>query len=270
MKTILLPVHADDGSEARLQAALDIARAGGAHLDCLQVTPFNAYVAADVFGGVFVLPDVIDAVNKQVEALRTGTEDRLGREDVSWSYRHLDGDPARTIVDQSLLADLIILSPALREARPDDPLPIAGDVAIHARPPVLVLPGTATGFDVSAPAMVAWNGSPEAANALKAALPLLRLASTVTVVAVEESDAESLPPIEACEYLSRHGVKAEFREVSPGQRGVAEALLAERERCGAGYIVMGAYGHSRFREIILGGVTRHMLRHCRVPLLLSH
>ncbi len=270
MKTILLPVHADDGSEARLQVALDIARAGGAHLDCLQVTPFNAYVAADIFGGVFALPGVLDAVNKQVAAARAGTEARLAREDVRWSYRHFDGDPARTTVDQSLLADLIILSPALREPLPDESVSVAGDIAIHARSPVLVVPASATGFDVAAPAMIAWNGSPEAANALKAALPLLRFASAVVVATVTEAEAASLPSTEAAEYLSRYGIKAELREVRPGRAGIAGALLAEAERSGAGYVVMGAYGHSRFRELILGGVTRDMLRNSRVPLLLAH
>jgi nucleotide-binding universal stress UspA family protein len=270
MKTILLPIHEDDGSEARLQVALDLARADGAHLDCLQVTPFNAYVASDMLGGVFVLPDLIDAVNEQVSKLRSATEARLSREDVSWSYGHLDGDPALTIVDRSTLADLIILSPALREPKPGQPLPIAGDVAIHARTPVMVVPMAARGFDVSARAMVAWNGSPEAANALKAALPLLRRASAVDIVTIDEGDADTLPPTDACEYLARHGIKSQLSDVALQGRSVADALLAERERSGAGYIVMGAYGHSRFRELVLGGVTREMLRRCSVPILLAH
>lgn len=269
MKTILLPIHDDDGANSRMQAALDIARAHGAHLNCLQTTPLTAYVASDSFGGVFVLPDLMEAVSKQEAKLRAETEARLSREDVPWNYEHCDGDPAATIVDRSSLADLVVLSPAVREPRPGDPLPLAGDVAIHARTPVLVVPGSASGFDVGAKAMVAWNGSAEAANALKAALPMLRLAGSVVIVTVEEPDEGFLPPVDACEYLSRHGVKAELLAVGP--RGtIGDALLAARDRVGAGYVVMGAYGHSRMREYVLGGVTRQMLRECPVPLLLAH
>lgn len=270
MKTILLPIHEDDGAEARLQVALDLARAHGAHLHCLHVTPFTAYVAADSFGGVFVLPDLVDAVNEQATRLRSETEARLAREDVPWSYEHGDGDPAATIVDRSSLADLIVLSPARREPRPSDPLPIAGDVAIHARTPVLVVPAAAKGFDVAGKAFVAWNGSPEAAHALKAALPLLRLASAVVIATVEEPSDDTLPPLDACEYLSRHGVKAEVLAVKRGSGSIADTLLAARDRVGAGYVVMGAYGHSRMRELVLGGVTREMLRGAPTPLFLAH
>ena len=270
MKTILLPIHDDDGAEARFQVALDLARAHRAHLNCLQVTPLTAYVASDSFGGVFVMPDLIDAISAQEAKLRSSTEARLAREDVSWSYEHGDGDPAATIVDRSSLADLIVLSPALREPRPTDPLPLAGDVAIHARTPVCVVPASAKGFDAAGTAFVAWNGSAEAANALKAALPLLRLASSVVIATVAEPSDDMLPPLEASEYLSRHGVKSELVTVDRGRGSIADALLAARDRAGAAYVVMGAYGHSRMREFVLGGVTREMLRGSPTPLLLAH
>lgn len=270
MKTIMLPIHEDDDAEARMRAALDLARAHGAHLRCLQVTPFNAYIASDAFGGVFVLPGLIDAVNREMERLRADTEARLVREDISWSYEHCEGDPAAAIVDRSPLADLIILSPALRQAHPGDALPLAGDVAIHARTPVLTVPPSVTGFDVATRALVAWNGSPEAASALKAALPMLRLASAVVIATVAEADRDSSPPVDACEYLSRHGLKAETEAVAPGRGTIADALLAARDHCDAGYVVMGAYGHTRLREFILGGTTRQMLRDCPVPILMAH
>jgi nucleotide-binding universal stress UspA family protein len=270
MKTILLPIHDDAGAEARLQVALDLARAHSAHLSCLQVTPLTAYVASDSFGGVFVMPDLIDAVSAHEAKLRADTEARLGREDVAWSYEHGDGDPAATIVDRSSLADLIVLSAALREPRPSDPLPLAGDVAIHARTPVCVVPATASGLDVAGKALVAWNGSAEAAAALKAALPMLRLATSVVIATVAEPSEDSLPPLDAAEYLSRHGVKAELLPLERGRGSIADTLLAARDRAGAAYVVMGAYGHSRMREFILGGVTREMLRGSPTPLFLAH
>jgi nucleotide-binding universal stress UspA family protein len=270
MKTILLPIHEDDGAEARLQVALDLARAHGAHLHCLQVTPLNAYVAADPFGGFFVMSGLIEAVNKQMERLRAETEARLQREDVPWTYEHLDGEPAIRIADRSVLADLIVLSPSLREARSGDPVPLAGDVAIHARTPVLAVPSSVKGFDAGATAFVAWNGSPEAAHALKEALPMLRLSATVVIATVAETDGEMLPPTDAAEYLSRYGLKAELQAIEPARGSIADALLVARDLCRAHYLVMGAYGHTRLREFILGGTTRQMLRDSPVPIFMSH
>lgn len=178
--------------------------------------------------------------------------------------------PAATIVDRSSLADLIVLSTALREPVPGDPLPLAGDVAINARTPVLVVPAGTTRFDVTGKAFVAWNGSPEAAHALKASLPMLRLAASVVIATVEEPHSGFLPPLDACEYLSRHGVKAELLAIERGKASTADALLTARDRTGAGYVVMGAYGHSRMREFVLGGVTREMLRGSPVPMFLAH
>jgi nucleotide-binding universal stress UspA family protein len=270
MKTILLPIDDDIGADARMQVALDVARAVRGHLSCVQVTPMSAFIVTSEFGGVFVLNDVADAIEKHEARLRSQTEARLGREDVPWDYTHVDGSVPESIVSRADLADLIVLAPAVGPERTGDPLPLAGGVAVHARVPVLVVPQRATGFPLGAPALIAWNGRPEAAAAIRSALPLLRFASSITVVTVAEPDPSGFPATEACEYLSRHGLKAELREVDAGTRGVADALLATREALGAGYVVMGAYGHSRLRELLLGGVTRQMLRDCPVPMLLAH
>lgn len=269
MKTILLPIHADDAFESRMQVALDLARTFDGHLNCLQITPLTAYVATDSFGGVYVLNDVIDAVQKHEDELRERTEARLARENVPWSYEHLDGDPATTIVARSRLADIVVVSRALREPKPGEPQPLAADVAIHARTPVLAVPAGMKGFIPSGTALVAWNGSPEAAYALKCSLPLLKLASEIHVVTIAEAFGDLIPAREAGEYLSRHGLKAEIHDVDRDE-SVGETLLAALEEIGGDYVIMGAYGHSRARELVFGGVTRRMLKDCPVPLVLAH
>lgn len=270
MKTILLHIHDDDAAEARLQAALDLARAHSGHLACLQVTPLIAYTSSDVFGGVYLMPDLLEAVQKQESRLREATEARLARENVSWSYEHDDGDPAATLVARSALADVVVLSRCLRQPKPGEPEPLAGDVAVHSSTPVLAVPPATNGFDVCGKAFVAWNGSIEAATALKAALPMLRQASEINLVRVSEDREGMLPATDACEYLSRHGLKVELREVARNGQAVGETLMGALAMVGGDYVVMGAYGHSRAREFLLGGVTRHMLAHCPVPLLLAH
>jgi nucleotide-binding universal stress UspA family protein len=222
-----------------------------------------------MFGGVYVLTDVLGAVRLSEEKLRVETEARLARENVPWSYLHCDGDPATTIVARSRLADVVVLSRALGEPRLGEPMPLAGDVALHARTPVLAVPPGASGFTATDTAFVAWNGSAESAYALKSAMPLLRQASRIHIVTVANGGSTAFPTTDACEYLSRHGLKAELHEVRR-DGPVTDALLEAREAIGGDYMVMGAYGHSRAREYILGGVTRRMLQQCPVPLLLAH
>ena len=134
--------------------------------------------------------------------------------------------------------------------------------------PVLAIPAPAGPSAPDAPAVVAWNGRAEAARALTAALPLLRRASHVTVIHAGADDSGILPPVIA--FLARHGITAAPCNVPAGGRDAGAALLGEAERCGAGLLVFGAYGHSRARELIFGGVTRHILHHAKIPVLLAH
>jgi nucleotide-binding universal stress UspA family protein len=270
MTNILLHIHDDDAAQARMQAALDLARALNGHLSCLHVTPFNNYIASDVFGGVYVLPDVMAAVAKHSEKMRADIQAQLSREDVAWSYEGCDGDPAAALVDRARLADFVVLSRATRDPAPNEPLPLAGDVAVHTRALVLAVPPAPVGFDACGAAFIAWNGSIEAANALKASLPMLKLASAINIVTVVEDATSEFPATDGAEYLSRHGLKAAVHSVDRNNRSAGEALLGALADIGGAYVVMGAYGHSRARELLLGGVTRHMLKNCPVPLLLAH
>lgn len=271
MQSLLLHIHRDRGQEARFQAAVDVARAFNGHITCLQATPFESYVIGDPFGGIYALPQMIAQIREEEEAERSAIEDRLRGEGVSWDWLAYDGSAAKMLVDRSRLADLIVVSPDARdEDAKNQPPPVAADVALHARTPVLVVPPESRGLNCSGTAVVAWNGSFEASHALRFALPLLRLASSVTIVtAVEEGDT-AFPATEACEYLSRHGIGSELVERPRDGQPIATILTNAVASIGGDYLVMGAYGHSRVRERILGGVTRGMLDEPTVPLLLAH
>ena len=269
MKSILLHIHDDKGQEARLQAALDLARSMSGHLVCLQVTPYSSYIASDPFGGVFILPDVLEQLTAQEEAARARIETRLAREGIAYDWLHAQGDIAQVIVEQARLVDLVVLSRALETPKPRLPLPLVGDVALHARTPVLAVPPESKGFAAAGAMLVAWNGSAEAAAALKASLPLLRQAARVDIVAIEEAPSD-FPPTDACVYLARHGIKAEIHQRPRAQRDIGDLLIEAAQEFGSACVVMGAYGHSRVREYLLGGVTRQMLVECPIPLLLAH
>ncbi|MGB3318844.1 MAG: universal stress protein, partial [Sphingopyxis granuli] len=135
--------------------------------------------------------------------------------------------------------------------------------------PVLALPQGTKAIDHDAPVLVAWNGSPQAAAALRAALPLLRDGRPVMLVAVGQDDG-AFPGTDALRYLSRHDIHAELTLVDRGTATVEERLEEQAVALGAGLIVMGAFGKSRLRETLFGGTTQYLVTKGRFPLLLAH
>ena len=269
MKTVQLYATEDNGMESRLQAALDVTRAFEGHLACVQVTPFDAIIMGDPLGGVYAIPNMVAAVQDAEDDHKKRIEERLGVEGATWDWSRYIGQPAQIAVECSPLADLIVLSLPGEDGGYTGPHSMAADVAVCARAPVLAVERETRNFDCFGPAMLAWNGSPEAAHALRLTLPMLRLASAIHIVTVAEEKA-SFPPTDASVYLSRHGLASELHEWPGGDRSVADALRDAAATLGAAYLVMGAYGHSRFSEAVFGGVTRDLLRHSPVPLLLAH
>ena len=271
LKSILLHVNLDDGQNSRLEAALDLVRIHEGHLTCLQATPFYSYgFAADAYAGTYGFPQLYDEIRAQELGEQERIEQRLRREGLSWDWIHADGSAAHLLVEQAKLADLIVVSrPVGGEPTLPRPLPLAADVAIHSRAPVLAVPVESRNFDCAGPAAIAWNGSLEAAHALRLALPMIRCSSAVHLLTVSEGDRQ-FPATDASSYLARHGVPSELHEIA-GHASEVAGLLAERAaELGASYLVMGAYGHSRLREKLLGGVTRELLLNSPVPLVLAH
>jgi nucleotide-binding universal stress UspA family protein len=116
---------------------------------------------------------------------------------------------------------------------------------------------------------IAWNGSAQAARAVEGALPFLAGAK-VTVLTAAEKDEFVAAPAELSAYLAWHGVSASTATVEADSDAAGEALLAEAGKLGADLLVMGGYGHSRVREVILGGVTYHVLGNAEIPVLMAH
>jgi nucleotide-binding universal stress UspA family protein len=269
MKSILLYVNDDEGLESRLAAALAIAHQQGGHLSCIQVTPVSDYVAIDPFGGVYQLKTLFEDLAERAAEARVRVEARLMKEKIEWDWSIYDDGVAASIVSRSRLADLIVLSQAdYTSSKSVHPLPLVADVSIHARTPVLAVPIAGSVFNPAGTAMIAWNGSPEAANAVRAALPLVKMASAVQVISFDEDQSFAMADVRR--YLAAHGVTTGCNEHKLDGNTVGEALCHMSSALSASYVVMGAYGHTRFREAVLGGVSRHMLAHSQVPLLLAH
>jgi nucleotide-binding universal stress UspA family protein len=168
----------------------------------------------------------------------------------------------------------------LGQVDPDNPLPEVGrtmveDLLMTAGRPVLIIPYAGQFGSIGSNTLIGWTATREAARAVHDALPLLAPSAKVTVLSVQSSkpppDVKMLPSVEIAEHLARHGldVSAARTVVSDGL-SPADALLDYASDISADLLVVGGYGHSRTREMILGGVTRDLLRHMTVPVLMSH
>lgn len=261
MRSILVQGGRDAGMGDRLDAAMDIARLSGGHLTVLVDTPVDQFVTVDPYGGAILAREALETALKEDDALAAALGDRLGRDDVPFDVAQSELPRVEALARAADLADLAVISRSSG---------LVGDLALAASCPVLALPDGAAFTLPLGTACVAWDGGSEAARALKAAVPLLAQAQSVRVVSVLVDEPKGFPPTEALRYLSRHGIKAELVEL-PCDNSVEETLAAEVARCGAGLLVMGAYGHSRLREFLFGGVTRFFLDELTAPpLLMAH
>lgn len=272
MRSILVHVFGDTGMEARLQAALDLARRFDAHLTFVHAIPYGYGVPGDFYGSIGA--EMMVEFDRQQKELRGKYEDRLAKEDVRWDWRTYDGTAGHILIHLAPLADAIVVgahSPVGTTIRPSY---VVNDLAGNVRPPILVVPETNRGLVADTPVTVAWNGSAEAGHAIQASMPVLLAASEVHLLCVNEAhnDATALPSEAAASYLSGHGIECEVVKIAHRKDDViiAEQLFEASRHRNAGVMVAGAYGHSRFREWVLGGVTRDLLRNPPMPLMISH
>lgn len=271
MKSILLHIDGDSCMEARMQVALDIARATGAHITCLQAVSFEVFAPGDFYGSAMAA--AMPKIKEAAEELRAKIEADLANEDVQWEWQFLYGMAEHRLLEQSALHDLVIVGPNDIGEERRGPSAMVGDLVLKAPAPVLVVPGSTKRLDMKAPMMVAWNGSSEACVALRAATPLLSCASKVYLVSVsEQSDKDrfDFPAIDGAKYLSRHGIETEIDEVPRGEAKISDTLFSAAELRKCSMMVMGAYGHSRLSEMLFGGVTRRSLTDPQLPMFLGH
>jgi nucleotide-binding universal stress UspA family protein len=271
MKSILLHIDQDRAMSARLQVALDIARASNGHIICLQAVSYEVFAPGDMYGAAMAA--AMPVIKENADKLRSQVEARLEHEGVPWDWRFVYGLAQHRLLELSPLADVVIVGPSDLGDDGRGPSALVGDMVLKAPVPVLVVPEGAGSFDVSAPMMIAWNGSAEACHALRAAMPLLACSCKVTLVSVAEASDKArfdFPQAEGAQYLSRHGIACEIVEIPRGEAKIADTLFSAAQLRECSLLVMGAFGHSRLAEMLLGGVTRRMLSEPQMPVLLAH
>lgn len=267
MKSIMVHAGGDAAFESRLQAGLDLARQFDGHMTLILPRPTQDYVAFDMFGGAHFVAEAFEAAEKERGKLCARIDARLKAEDVPWDWQMFDGTTSDALIYAARLADVLVMS--LDE--PGSPGPArawVSDVVTASRTPVLAVPASARRLSFDR-AMVAYDGGFEAANALRASLPMLH-AATAVIISEIEMVPEEFPVTDAANYLSRHGISAEIAVAAKGDQSVEERLLAEADAWKPDFLVMGAYSHGRWREAMFGGVTRFMLGSLGIPVLLAH
>jgi len=264
-----------DGSDLHgvLSAAVALTVRLSGRLDVLHIKgdPFDAIpISVEGMTGEMI-DDITEAAKKAIEARRVQARAEYDRvcatsgQKVSW--KEVVGRPSKMLSIASRFADLLVLGQP-DEKSPDSLFEAVDAALFETGRPVMLIPANIPST-IGNRIMIAWNGSTQSAKAVTAAIPLLRLAGQVEIVQAGEIDKDA-PVSELVSYLAGHGVKAQPHAIDLGIRDVGGALIDAAERFEADLIVMGAYGHSRFRERILGGATRDLLKNSPWPILMMH
>ena len=274
-----LLVHVDDSKACaeRVRAAIDLAIAHEAHLT-------GVYVIGDLppetFESSYLLPEMREMLQQEggtrAEAALARFTEAAKRNQISFEARTDRGlytAVAEALVVHARYADVVILG----QADPDDgggPRDLPEAVTLASGRPSLVIPYIGPQATLGQRVTVAWDASREATRAVNDALPILTRAQAVAVVAVNPREMAfghgEQPGGDIAVHLARHGIKVEVQRIESRDVDVANIVLSHIADQSSDLLVMGAYGHSRLRELVLGGVTRTILHDMTVPVLMAH
>ncbi len=280
VKDLLVVVDVSPRSAARMELAARLAIQHNAHLTGLHVIDIPS---ANYFYGA-AMPFVPTNPEEIVERIRAEAVEAakpveaafrecLRRNGIEGEWRLAEGAPPATATLHARYADLTIVGQPNRDEPQDADAVLVTTVMTSGRP-VLAVPFVGEFPTIGERVLVAWNASREAARALNDALPLLLNAKQVTILAINPQRGVGghgdVPAADIALHLARHGLKAEAAHTVARDIADGEALLSYAADIGADLIVAGAYGHSRARELVFGGVTRTLIAEMTAPVLFSH
>jgi nucleotide-binding universal stress UspA family protein len=196
---------------------------------------------------------------------------RCERDGIAHEWRVAEGMTAEHVTAAARYADLVVLGQADPEGTGRGAALLLDDAIFYSGRPVLVVPHAGDFADIGRRVLVGWKAGREASRALHDALPLMAGAEKVTVLSVNPGGPpDHLPGAAIARHLARHGITAEAARADVAEVGDGDVLLNAAADLGADLLVAGAYGHSRLRELVLGGVTNTLLSRMTVPVLFSH
>ncbi len=277
LKNVL--VHVDGGERAgeRIRVAADLVRPGDGHLTGLFIVPDPP---VPTWAAAGMPPRLLEAAYARAESEADTARQRFlelaEAVGVHAEWRKASGPVGAVAARHARYADLAVVGKGSADEPERFPYAdLAADLTMSCGRPVLVIPNAGRFEHVGRRILVCWNASREATRAVNDAMALLQAAETVSVLAVNPGrssggDHGQLPGAEIALHLARHGVNAEARTTAGDGISVADILLSHVADHGVDLIVAGAWGHSRMREWVFGGVTESLLRDTTAPALLSH
>ena len=273
-KDLLVYVDATKTAPVCLDVAAMLAEAHDAHVTALHVSP-PPFVMADLGPGGATevirwqeeqIRQMADRAEQEVAAARQ----RSGRE-IEW--RRVGGEILPTVQLHGHYADVIVLGQGRRDEDQSAVADILPETVIMGcGRPALVVPSYGKFPRLGESVLIAWNRTREATRAVHDALPILARAKSVKILEVNPPQDRE-PHVSGADialHLARHDVKAEVEGATVSDIDIGATILSRAADFGSDLLVMGAYGHSRLRELTLGGATRHILQHMTVPVLMSH
>lgn len=281
MKTILVPYHEEEAARAALKLAISLAKRCDGYVEGLLTfsEPMLTFVP-----GVIVPPDYLSSAVEEwrrfADRARTEFAQTTGTNGLPMQeleapgkgpaagWREMEGDEAEVVGRHGRLFDLIVVG------RPEGSVSrrwreVREAALFETGRPVLLAPAAAPAA-LGRRVVIAWNGSTESARAIAFGMPFLRAAERVEVLTVEGHSVPGPSGAEVATHLARHGISATSRTLKPDERPAGEAILDEAGDIGADLVLKGAFTRSRFRQVVFGGITQHILDYARVPVLLAH
>ncbi|CAO3422610.1 universal stress protein [Azospirillum endophyticum] len=273
IKTILLHMANDDAYAGRLAVAAALAKRFSAHIQALYIaTPVSMPAGATGRAASYGFMAEATAIAHE-NAERIGQEVRQALDGLSYDWTVEEGDHVELLAERASYADLVVVaqSAAVRAGERVSLHHIPDRLPLETATPVLVLPPKQPAASpIGRHVLVAWKNSRESAHAVRAAMPFIETADTVTVLSVEPLGQHGNDAAALVEWLHRHGIAARPQTVIASGGEVGDMILSCCGDQGADLLVMGAYGHSRLRELVLGGATRTVLDGLALPALLAH
>jgi nucleotide-binding universal stress UspA family protein len=276
-KTILVHCDAGKTSAARVGVAFDLGRRFDAHVVGAYVRPrFEAPAFSDGTMAMDALSRDYETSVKGDEAKALATFGSAAGGKGSSQWRVVDGYPDDALMELAHGADLVVVGQREPEPAPMGSLPnLPERLALASERPILVVPHIGVASPPGRTVLLCWNGRREAGRAATGALPLLKKAEQVIVLAIDppkqsDSDDRHHAAADPVEWLIRHGVKASLQRDSAADTDIGNVILSRAADSSADLVVMGIYGHSRMREMVMGGASRTVLASMTVPILMAH
>ncbi|WP_171133704.1 MULTISPECIES: universal stress protein [unclassified Ruegeria] len=272
--TVMTDTVLAQGALAQMVALAD---ATDAHADALCLGVDRSQTGYYYAGAnALILQETLSRANAEADEVLAFAKDYLGKSGIRWAAESgvvQIADISRHVARRARFSDLVILPRPYGDGRDAEAEPIVEAAMFEGHAPVLLVPDDATPFVKPKTVLIGWNESPEAMRAIRRALPFLQQAEMARIVVIDpprHGPDRSDPGGMLSQMLARHGVRCEIDVLSKTMTRVSDILSRHATDTEADMIVMGAYGHSRFREAILGGATRNMLEQSTVPVFLAH